>query len=117
MAALEAVTVKALTVFLSALAVLVAIQLFNGGIRLRGLLRDTSPRGDFSPARLQMLVFTLAAAGQYMSEIMKSGAQGAMPAPAGSLVQILAASQALYAGSKAWQRLVIPWVEQMRKGR
>lgn len=109
-------TGKALTFILAAFAAGVVYKLLTGGIRLRGLLLDTEPRATFSPARVQLLVFTLAAAGEYLKLLMQRPEHSGLPAPPDSVLQVLGASQVLYAGCKGWQRLLLPSLQRLMKG-
>lgn len=116
MEALAFWTGRALAALLLGLAITIAAKLFTGGIRLRGLLLDTTRRREFSPARVQLLLFTLAAAGQYITLMMRRPEDSGLPALPGALVQFLGASQAVYAGGKAWQIILVPLLSKLRKG-
>jgi len=92
--------------FTFGLAVTIAIGLLTGRISTRYLLYATQPDGSrrFSPERLQLLVFTIAIASQYLLSAAHS-ASGAMPAlPSGSL-QLLGLSNGIYLGGKGWSAL------------
>lgn len=109
-------TARGLTLLLSAFAILVAVRMLTGEIRLRGLLRDTTPRREFSPVRVQLLVFTLAAAGEYLAQMMHRPEDSGLPVLSGAMVQFLGASQAIYAGRKFWQRIAAPLLARQSKG-
>lgn len=109
-------TGRGLTALLSAFAALVAVRLLTGGIRLRGLLRDTTPHHEFSAVRVQLLIFTLAAAGEYASLLLSRPEGSGLPVLSSAMVQFLGASQAVYAGRKFWQRIAAPLLARQSKG-
>lgn len=90
--------------FLLLLFALIAIGLLTGGINVRGLLRTKSPTGDdsISPARVQLLVFTVVAAGTYLGWAVEARGTGVMPKVPDSWVATLGGSHLFYLGSKAF---------------
>jgi hypothetical protein len=87
---------------ISGFALVVGWRLLNGGIRTDGLL-DSFEGGKrrSSPGRLQLLLFTAVAAGQYLSAVIQNPAAPSLPAPPQALLAALAGSQAVYLGGKA----------------
>ncbi|MEO7682806.1 MAG: hypothetical protein ABIU86_02620 [Gemmatimonadaceae bacterium] len=67
--------------FLLSLFAIIAIKLITGGINVHGVLRTKSPTGDhsISPARVQLLISTLAAAGIYLGWAIETRGTGKMP--------------------------------------
>ncbi len=90
-----------LKAFLVVLVVLVAYRALKGTINAKGLLADKE-RGTFSPARLQLLLFTVIGAGAYLSSLMEAAAAGryAFPEVPQELLLVLGGSQAFYLGAK-----------------
>jgi len=90
--------------FLFCLAALISFRLLTGEINTRGVLRTKSPSGDheISPARVQLLLFTLAAAGTYLSEVLASLGSGRLPEVPESLLAVLGGSNVFYLGTKAY---------------
>lgn len=90
---------------LAALASLVAYQILTRTITTRGLLSEVKNGVlSFSPARLQLLMFTLATAAYVLSQVMYSVANDASPQfpeinP--NVLVILGGSHALYLGAKS----------------
>lgn len=90
-----------LKAFLGVVIVLVGYRILTGGVNTKGLLSDKET-GTFSPARLQLLLFTLIAAGAYLSSLMEAAAAGryAFPEAPQELLLVLGGSQAFYLGVK-----------------
>jgi hypothetical protein len=90
---------------LAALAAVVGFQIITGRINTKGLLSDKAKNGvgTFSPARLQLLMFTLAIAFYVLSKVLNSIAAGAprFPQIDMNLLVILVGSHALYLGAKS----------------
>lgn len=90
---------------LAALAAIVAYQIVTGRINTRGLLSDKAKNGavSFSPARLQLLMFTLATAAYVLSKVISSIAAGkpVFPEIDPNVLVILGGSHALYLGAKS----------------
>lgn len=86
--------------FMAALAAIVVYQIVTGRINTRGLLSDKGKNGvvSFSPARLQLLMFTLATAAYLLSQVMKLLA---FPEIDPNVLVILGGSHALYLGAKS----------------
>lgn len=91
--------------FLVAVSAIVAFKLVSGAIRMRGLL-DDKETGTFSPARLQLLIITLAGAASYFGLVVESAGAGALPAVPAWLLIPVAASNAGYLGAKIRSRFL-----------
>jgi hypothetical protein len=90
--------------FLLSLAAIISVRLVTGSINTTGLLRSKSPRSDesISPARVQLLVFTLATAGSYLTQVLKlHGAVQLPDVPQHTLIA-LGGSHSVYLGTKAY---------------
>lgn len=116
MTALSILTVKALGALLLAYFAVVVVKLFTGGICLNGLLRHSGGGRNFSPARVQLLVFTIATAIDYLNRVAHTPNAATLPLPPDNLLAVLGASQSLYLGSKTWNLLLGPWIEKFRRG-
>lgn len=90
---------------LAGLAAVVSFQIITGRINTKGLLSDKAKNGvvSFSPARLQLLMFTLAIAFYVLAKVMNSIAAGdpQFPQIDMNVLLILGGSHALYLGAKA----------------
>lgn len=75
-------------------------KLVTGGIRLDGLLKTKDGRADFSPGRVQLLVFTMFTALEYLMQTIHNPSK--LPQVPGALVTALGGSQAIYLAGKAW---------------
>lgn len=84
------------------LAATVAVQLVTGGINVRGLLLVKRPAGprELSPARVQMLVATLATAAAYAGAALAAVGTGRLPEVDTTWLFGLGASHSLYLGTK-----------------
>lgn len=93
-------------VFILGLAVTIAIGLLTGRISTRYLLYATQKDGSkrFSPERVQLLVFTIAIASQYLLSAAHSSS-GKMPALPDGTLQLLGLSNGIYLGGKGWSAL------------
>jgi hypothetical protein len=95
--------------FLASLSAIIAIRMLTGNINTHGVLRTKSPTGgddSLSPARVQLLVFTLAAAGIYLGWAIEARGSGEMPKVPESWIVALGGSHVFYLGSKAYQFLL-----------
>jgi len=79
---------------------LVVIQILTGEINTEGLLYGAKGNGSqyISPERVQLLLFTLAFAFQYLSQLLQKPA--AFPTVPESSIALLAGSHAVYLGGK-----------------
>ncbi len=85
--------------FLAALIVVVAFQILTGRINTRGLLSEKTKDGvvGVSPARVQLLLFTVAFAFYLLSAIINSGQ---FPTIDTKWLLILGGSHSIYLGGK-----------------
>ena len=88
--------------FLVLVPAIIGYQMLTGRIWLAGLVyeRDTKGRMVYSPARLQLLLITVAGAAQYLFQFIQKPA--AFPHIDGLTLTGLGSSQLLYLASKAW---------------
>ena len=94
---------------LAALIAVVAFQMFSGRIKTHGLLSEKTVNGvlGVSPARVQLLLFTLAFALYLFSQIMDSvararpGKPGEFPVIDVKWLLMLGGSHSIYLGGKA----------------
>jgi hypothetical protein len=84
--------------FLFALFGVVVVQLLTGQINLTGLLMKKEGDRSFSPERVQLLLATLAAASQYLSQVLKDPTQ--LPQVPNSWLLLYGGSHALYLGRR-----------------
>jgi hypothetical protein len=86
--------------FLAALFALLLVQLFAGQINTRGLFVGRKGDGTqyFSPERVQLLLFTLGAAFQFLSSILRDSTR--FPVISDSWILALGGSHLLYLGGK-----------------
>lgn len=84
------------------LAAVVAAQLLGGEINTKGLLYGSDSRGNrsLSPGRIQLLLLTMAAAGQYLTQVLGNLNQNALPPVSNDLVAGLLGSNAIYLTGK-----------------
>ena len=90
--------------FLSALAAIISAGLLTGSINTSGLLHGKSPAGQesISPTRVQLLLFTLATAGTYLTQAFSAQGSLTMPDVPEHTIIALGGSHALYLGTKAY---------------
>lgn len=90
---------------LGSLGAVVAFQIITGKINTRGLLNDKVGNGvgSFSPARLQLLLFSFGVAFYILGKVIGSIAAGGpkLPDIDPNVLVVLGASHALYLGAKA----------------
>ena len=86
--------------FLGALLTVVVIQLLTGQINTRGLFLGRKGDGTqyFSAERVQLLAFTLGAAFQFLSEVLRD--PGRFPVVSGSWIMLFGASHLVFLGGK-----------------
>lgn len=90
---------------LAALMAVVAFQILTGRINTRGLLSEKTEKGvlAISPARLQLLLFTLAFAFYVLSQVVKSRQ---FPEIETKWLLILGGSHSVYLGGKGLSLLL-----------
>lgn len=84
--------------FLLVLFGVVVVQLLTGQINLSGLLIKKEGDRSFSPERVQLLLATLAAASQYLSQVLNDPTQ--LPEVPNSWLALYGGSHALYLGRR-----------------
>lgn len=89
-----------LNAFLWALLAVVLLQLLTGHIRLGGLLREKDGSGAFSPARVQLLIATLATGTQFLGSLAQASPDK-LPALDNRWLYLISGSSGLY----AWRKL------------
>lgn len=90
--------------FLFTLAGIIAVRLLTGSINTTGLLRSKSPQRDesISPARVQLLIFTLVTAGSYLTQVLTLRGTLQLPDVPQNTLIALGGSNGLYLGTKAY---------------
>jgi len=71
--------------------------------KMLGRKRQDTPY--FSPERVQLLVFTLAAAFSYLTQVLNNAHPGTLPPVPDSWLAVLGGSNLVYLGGKAYSRL------------
>jgi len=91
----------------------VALKIVTGEISLAHLLdaKDGTPN-SYSPARLQLLIFTLVVAANYLHGVINNPQQDSLPDLPMSVVAALGGSHAVYLGSKAFSTFVKPLLKK-----
>ena len=94
----------------------VVYKLVVGEIALGGLLysKDPDGRSTFSPARLQLLIFTVAVAARYLNQVLADPRQESLPTLPASVVIALGASHAAYLGGKVVSAYIQPLLKKNR---
>jgi hypothetical protein len=87
-------------VFLFALFGIVAIRVLTGSLCTRGLIEGTTPRGSrfVSAARVQLLIVSLIATAQYLTQVWQDPQR--LPEIPPNWLLFFGGSQVLYLGSK-----------------
>lgn len=104
------------TVLLAAFFGLVLYKIVTGEIPLAGLLDTKEPDGQaaFSPARLQMLIFTVVIAGYYLHLVIANPHRDSLPDLPQSVVGVFGGSHAVYLGGKAFSSFIQPLLKKQR---
>jgi hypothetical protein len=115
MAFLAKLTLLAGGAWLLGLAAIVLIQIISGRIAVAGLLatKDAQGRQAFSPARLQLLIFTVVVAAQYLYKVFAHLGQDTLPPLPPGVVAALGGSQAVYLAGKAFAAYVQPLLKHL----
>ncbi|MBL6934442.1 MAG: hypothetical protein ISR48_03440 [Alphaproteobacteria bacterium] len=90
---------------IAALAAIVVFKMLSGGINTKGLLCDKQT-GTVSPARVQLLLFTVMGAVAYLTQTVgqvQAGGHGFPEVPP-ELLWLVGGSQALYLGGKSYTK-------------
>ena len=82
------------------LALIVVYQILTGMINVKGLLHKKNGDRGFSPARLQLLAFTIAGAISYLFLVLGNPESGTFPDVPLELLLVLGGSNLLYLASK-----------------
>ncbi|HEX3526397.1 MAG TPA: hypothetical protein VH988_04960 [Thermoanaerobaculia bacterium] len=92
----------------------VALKIVTGEMSLAHLLdaKDGTPNGSYSPARLQLLIFTVVVAANYLHGVITNPQQNSLPDLPMSVVAALGGSHAVYLGSKAFSTFVKPLLKK-----
>ena len=90
------------------LAAVVAAQMLGGEINTKGLLYDSDSHGkrSLSPGRIQLLLLTMATAGQYLTQVLGNLNQSSLPPVNNELVTGLLGSNAVYLTGKFYNKFV-----------
>ena len=98
-------------IFVLVLAAIVAVRLLTGDINTHNLLcgritgsRRSEDRSYFSPERVQLLIFTLAAALHYLSLVFNNTQPGRFPEVPETWPAVVGGSNLIYLGGKAYAR-------------
>lgn len=94
--------------FLAGLSLIVLWKIITGEISLDGLLVGDRRDGSefFSPGRLQMLIFSVVTAVNYVVQVAKNPATDSLPPISHSTLVLLAGSHGLYLAGKARSMLL-----------
>jgi hypothetical protein len=85
--------------FLLSLAAVVVMGLFNGQINMKGLLHGKGKGStEISPERVQLLLFTLGAAFQYVTQVLEH--PNSFPQVPETWIALLGGSHLVYLGGK-----------------
>jgi hypothetical protein len=88
-----------------ALLLIVSYQLATGKINMAGMLYEKGERTHLSPARVQLLVFTLANAFYLLLQVLESPQPHTFPKYSDALLVILGGSHVSYLASKTYALL------------
>ncbi|MBV9761852.1 MAG: hypothetical protein JO340_14925 [Acidobacteriaceae bacterium] len=96
--------------FIAGLTALVAYQLLTRRINTQNLFCGVRRDGRkyFSPERVQLLIFTVAAAFQYLRSVMLVRHTGQFPPVPKGMLELVGSSNVLYLAGKSLMTLKIP---------
>jgi hypothetical protein len=96
-------------------AAVVLLQIVTGRIPLSGLLfsKDAGGAQTFSPARLQLLIFTVVVAANYLHAVLADPRQSSLPTLPTSVIAALGGSHAVYLGGKAFTAFIQPLLKNL----
>jgi hypothetical protein len=103
---------RTFALLLGAIFVAVVFRLVNGEIHTGRLLAGSNGRGH-SPARVQMLAFTLIGAMQYLTMALKDTSR--LPEPPRELLLMVGGSHAVFMVSKSFPALLSIFAERLLK--
>jgi|HubBroStandDraft_3_1064219.scaffolds.fasta_scaffold03153_5 glycerol uptake facilitator-like aquaporin len=95
---------------------IVVYKIAIGEIPLAGLLDAKNPDGrpSFSPARLQLLIFTVGVAAYYLHAVVANPHRDSLPDLPQSVVAALGGSHAAYLGGKAVSVFIQPLLKRLK---
>ncbi len=111
MAFLAKLALFAGNILLFGFAAVILLQIVTGHISLGGLLdsKDADDGGrSFSPARLQLLLFTVVVAAYYLHTVLANPRQGSLPSLPTGVIAALGGSHVVYLGGKAFTAFIQP---------
>ena len=93
---------------LGGLLAVIAAQMLGGEINTKGLLYGADSNGNrsLSPGRIQLLLLTMAAAGQYLTQVLGNLNQNTLPPVNNELIAGLLGSNAVYLTGKFYNIFV-----------
>ncbi|MEH6629821.1 MAG: hypothetical protein V7776_03290 [Halopseudomonas aestusnigri] len=94
-----------IVVFLSSVSLIIAFGLLSGRINLTGLLKDKE-NGEFSPGRLQLLIFTIGGGVFYLSKILSDPHLKSLPEVPNEVLLIIGGSNLGYLLAKVYSRFI-----------
>lgn len=92
---------------IGAFFLLIGYRTLTGNIKISGLVLAKDREGGISPARIQLLVFTLTGAFYYLMTIIGNPCPNHVPDIPRQLLIVLGGSNLFYAGSKVYS--LAPW--------
>lgn len=97
-------------ILLFGFAAVILLQIVTGHISLGGLLDSKDAEGgrSFSPARLQLLLFTVVVAAYYLHTVLANPRQISLPSLPTGVIAALGGSHAVYLGGKAFTAFIQP---------
>ncbi len=100
------------SLLMAGFAAVVLLRIATGRLSLDGLLytKDADGQRSFSPARLQLLLFTVVIAAQYLHAVLVDPRQDSLPKLPQGAIAMLGASQAAYLGGKAFTTFIQPFL-------
>ncbi len=87
--------------FLWVLAGVVLFQIATGRINMNGLITHKDGTAQVSPARIQLLLATIAASATYFSQVA-ANTTGTMPDVSQQWLYLMGGSSGIYVAGKAW---------------
>ncbi len=87
--------------FLFALGAVVLYKIATRGINTEGLITHKDGSMQVSPARIQLLLATIAASATYLSQVTSS-TTGTMPDVSPQMLYLMGGSSGIYVAGKAW---------------
>ena len=106
MSAIPAWLTLEIWVLLVALAIIISYRMLTGSINTRGMLHDKGGGSGFSPARLQLLISTIAFAFYYIAQVVSNTQTGDFPPVPNEMLLLLGGSHMFYLGTKGFALLL-----------